>query len=267
MIRFAILTLVWTAAFARNADTVLDSDALLQRIRTRMVSYVSQLPNYTCHQVVDRFLRSANSGRLEPVDRVEFEVAFVGNMELFAKPGAERFEEQSISTIVPNGTIGNGGFASHVQTLFLGNVASFEFFGRSKKHGHTTFRYDFRVPREKSRFLVRHGSRNGIIGYRGSFWVDAETLDPVRLEIRGEDIPPQIGVRSVDRVIRYTPTRVVNSEVLLPRKSEMTATDEVGNYSLNIISLEKCREFTGQSVVTYSAPAEGKAAGERIPDN
>jgi hypothetical protein len=43
----------------------------------------------------------------------------------------------------------------------------------------------------------------------------------------------------------------------MPRKSELAATDDVGNYSLNLISLDQCREFTGQSTITYGAPAPG----------
>jgi hypothetical protein len=229
-----------------------------------MAQHLAQLPNYTCHQVVDRFIRRASSGGLSRFDRQEVEVAFVGNRELFARPGDERFEEQSISKLIPVGTIGNGAFGSHANSLFSDDIATFEYEGPSKKDGHKTFRYNFRVPQEKSHFLIKHDSAQGIVGYKGSFWVDEETLDLVRLELKVDRIPSHIGVSMVQETMRYQMVKIHDSEFWLPRKAELAATDSTGNYSLDIITLENCREYSGQSVVTFDAPVpkSGEASRE-----
>ena len=102
--KFAMLTIELvvvfdsTAAFPAELPNAEDPEVLLQRIRTRMSEHLAQLPNYTCHQVVDRLIRRANSGSLDRVDTVEFEVAFVGRKELFSKTGGSRFEEESMIT-------------------------------------------------------------------------------------------------------------------------------------------------------------------------
>jgi len=229
---------------------------LLQRIRNKVTAHLSQLPNYTCHEVVDRLSRLLNSGSSEHHDTLELEVAFVGNKELYARSGETLFEEQSIHNIVPSGTIGSGTFGSIAANVFSGNMSSFQYRGPSKKDGHQTFRYDFRVPRENSQFLVRRKSAEGIAGYKGSFWVDMETLDLVRLEIKVDDIPSHVGVRSIQETMRYKMVKFRNSDFLLPRDSEMAVADEAGYYSLNRIGLERCREFAGESVVTYGAPVD-----------
>jgi len=230
---------------------------LLQRIRSQMATHFSQLPNYTCHQVTDRLLRRAYTGSLERVDSVELEVAFVSNKELFSRPGDTRFEEREIHNLVPAGTIGNGAFGGHVSTIFSGDAATFTFVGTFKKDGHRTFRYEFSVPQEKSHFLVRHASAQGIVGYKGSLWVDVETLDLVRFELKADHIASYIGVSSIEESMRYSSMRIGNSTFLLPKTSQLAVADQAGNYSLNMIRLERCREFTGESVVTYGAPDNG----------
>jgi hypothetical protein len=104
-----------------QCQTIQDPEILLQRIRDRMTAHLSQLPNYTCHEAVDRLMRRANSGTFERLDRLELEVALVGNKELFARAGEGHFEEQEIHKMVPGGTIGNGAFGSYVETVLSGD--------------------------------------------------------------------------------------------------------------------------------------------------
>jgi hypothetical protein len=56
--------------------------------------------------------------------------------------------------------------------------------------------------------------------------------------------------------MRYTMVRTRNSDFLLPRNSELSASDSLGNHSLIMITLKGCREFAGESVVTYGAPVD-----------
>jgi hypothetical protein len=66
--------------------------------------------------------------------------------------------------------------------------------------------------------------------------------------------------------MRYTMVRIRNSDFLLPRNSELSASDSLGNHSLIMITLKGCREFAGESVVTYGAPVDQNSADRRHPD-
>jgi hypothetical protein len=246
-------------------QTVENPDQLLQRIRKRMLAHISQLSNYTCHEVIDRLVRPINSGRLEHLDRLELEVAFVGNEELFLRPGEALFREREVHNIVTTGTISNGAFGSHIEAVLSGDAAALRYVGESKADGHKALRYDFSVPQEKSHFLVRHNSAEGIVGFKGSFWVDAETLDLVRVELKADDMPAYVGVNLVQESLHYKTMQIGRTEFVLPRKSELSTVDRSGNYSINMITLEKCREFSGQSVVTYDGPAQGTSADRQAP--
>ena len=250
-----------TGAFAADTRTAEDPELLLQRIRSRITAHLSQLHNYTCHVVIDRMVRSSRTSSFDHRDTVELEVAFVGDRELFSRAGETRFEEKPIHQIVPHGMIGNDAFGSHDDDVFSGDAATFKYAGSCKKDGHRTFRYNFRVPQESSRLLVKqNNSADATVGYQGSFWVDAETLDMVRLEWKTDHIPPSVGLHSVEKSMRYKAVRIGNSDFLLPLHSELASFDQGGNYRLNTISLERCLEFTGESVVTYGKPTDGASA-------
>ena len=265
LIEFTVLVLSCNALGA-EPPIVDDPEILLSRIRNKVAEHLSQLPNYTCHEVIDRFGRPLNSGALERLDTVELEVAFVGNRELFARPAGTRFEEQSIFKIVSTGTIGSGAFGAHAEGVFSGDAATFKYVGPSKKEGHQTFRYDFNVPQDKSHFLVRHNSAEAIVAYRGSFWADAETLELVRLELKADHIPSYVEVGMVKDVMRYKPVQIRDSTFLLPYKSELAAIETAsGFYYMNIVNLERCREFTGESVVKFGAPIDTPSADRATP--
>ena len=237
-----------------------DPEALFQRIRSRLSDHLSQMPNYTCHESIHRMVGVRGSWQF--ADTVELEVAFVGDQELFSRPGENRFGAQPVEQIVRGGTIGNSVLGSHIDNIFARNEVEFQYAGRGKKDGHHTFRFNLHVPIEKSRFRVRHEGAEGMAGYDGSIWVDAETLDPVRVEFRVNRIPPHVGVRLIEESLHYKNVKIGNSQFALPDHSELAATDDLGNSSLNLVKLDRCREFAADSVVRYGSPSQGSAARE-----
>jgi hypothetical protein len=250
---------------AAESTVVEDPEALLHRIRSKVAEHLSQLPNYTCHEVINRLFRPLNNSSGQ-MDTVELEVAFLGGKELFSRAGESQFQDQPISKIVSAGTIGSGSFGSLADSVFVEDSASFRYVGQSKKDGHYSVHYEFEVPQEKSHFLLQRAGAHGIVGYKGSFWADIDTLDLVQMEIKADRIPSTLGIRFVEEKMRYTPVRIRDSEFLLPRHTELAASDAAGNYSLNATSLEKCREFVGQSVVTFQTPGDGASADRQAPE-
>ncbi len=256
-----VLFSCWTSAPAAEVRANEDPDVLLQRIRSKIAEHLSRLRNYTCHVAIDRMERAVSSTHLDRRDSVGFDVAFVGDRELFSRPGAAQFAEQPISQIVSRGMIGNDTFGSHDDDVFLGDGPTFKYAGSCKRDGHNTFRYNFRVPLETTRLSVKNGaSADAMVAYQGSFWVDTETLEMVRLTWKTDQIPPSVGIRSIEKSMQYKVVHVGNSDFVLPLHSELTSFDERGGYRWNTITLKDCREFSGGSTVTYGAPVDDAAA-------
>jgi hypothetical protein len=236
-------------------------EGLFLRIKAHITDHLAHLPQYTCHETIQRRIMVRNTWQY--LDTVELEVAFAGQEELYSRPGSDRFGEQGVEQIAGGGTIGNGALGSHIDLIFSRDAAEFKFGGACKKDGHKTFRYDLHVPIDQSGFRVRRAGAEGMAGYDGSVWVDADTLDLVRVDFKVNRIPAHIGVRLIEESLHYKNVTIGKSEFDLPDHSELGAFDAQGTYSLNTIKLDRCREFTADSVVKYGSPSEGTAARER----
>ncbi len=55
--------------------------SLLSRIRTKVAENLKRLPNYTCTQTIIRSLRRTPAAKLQRLDTVRLEVAYVGGKE------------------------------------------------------------------------------------------------------------------------------------------------------------------------------------------
>jgi hypothetical protein len=259
------MLLASTADFGQSRVTE-DPEATLQQIRTKVAEQLSRLPNYTCHEGIDRLVQWLNgSGRMDQ-DRVDLEVAFVGKRELFARPGESQFQEQDLRKLVPTGTIGDGFFATVPKLLFLDNGVVFHYTGVVNKDHHKTDRYDFKVPEEKSGFLVRHDSAQSIVGFQGSIWADVDTHDLVRIEFKADHIPARVNLRHVAEKIRYGVVRIRDSDVLLAGHAEIETYDSDGIHTLDAVKLENCREFSAESSVQFGKPLDSETKDRRDPD-
>jgi len=251
------------AALAEKLQITEDSQ-LLERIRSRMADHRSRLRNYTCHVVINRLIRPGNFGQIAHQDQLELEVAFVGERELFARSGETRFAEQAVDHIVPAGLIDNDSFGSHNELIFFGDAATFLFLGSTKKDGHQAFRFNFQVPERSSRITITGPAKTNIaVPYKGSLWVDAETSDVVRLEWETQITQTFSNIRAIHKVVRYKAARIGDSDFMLPLNSTLAAANKDGTYLLNIIRLERCLEFRGESTITFDAPAAGAAGSEQ----
>jgi hypothetical protein len=249
------------AAVVLQAQSGDDPESVFQRIKARSAEHLARLPNYTCHENIERLRRVR--GTFQHLDTVELEVAFVGQEELFAPSGGTRFGEQSIEKLVSGGTIGNSALGSHIDFIFSRNGAEFKYGGACKKDGRKALRYDLRVPTERSGFRVRHNGSVGMAGYEGSVWVDPDTFDLVRVDFKVNQIPSYLKVRLIEESLHYKKLTIGNSEFSLPDHSELSATDDMGNYTLNMIKLDRCHEFGAESLVKYGSTVEGSASRDR----
>lgn len=227
-----------------------------------MSDILSRLPNYTCLQTIERMRRRAPARKLELVDMVRLEVALVDGNELFSWPGAGRFEDTEISDMVHGGAIGNGNFALHARGVFMSRAPSFTYIGEQEWNGREALRWDYRVPLNLSGYTLKMGPVEARTAYRGSFWVDADSLDLMRLEVHAVDIPAQLLLKSAQDAVEYARMNIGGRSFLLPKMSQMTLVDVDGSESRNRTEFSSCRQYTGESVLSFDDPAETAAVSQ-----
>jgi hypothetical protein len=226
---------------------------LLGRIKVRVAENLSGLPNYTCTQTIERSHRRPSSKKYELGDTLRLEVALVEGKELYSWPGAERFEERDLGEMV-GGTIGNGEFALFAKAVFLSNTARLSVDGKEVIDGREMVRLRYLVPRLVSGYTMRIGGAKGIVGYEGRAWVDAGSLDLLRLEVLANDIPAHLSLLQGLDMIEYQRQRIGDSDFLLPKSSEMTMTSLDGGETRNRSVFSRCRQYGSSSTLTFADP-------------
>jgi hypothetical protein len=228
---------------------------LLARIRAVASENARRIPDFTCGMTVERSVRRARSGRFEPSDTLRLEVAFSGGKELYAWPGAKRFDASDISDVVgTGGAIGTGDFAAHVQSVLLSDSPSYRYIGREPLNGHETHRFDYHVLRERSKYFMRIPPVEENVAYHGSFWVDQISMDIVRLVVNVTEPPPTLPLRSSRKVIDLERQKIGETEFLLPLASEVEMELKDGAASLNRTRFQNCHQFRGESSLTFEDP-------------
>lgn len=231
----------------------------LARIKRNIEHELAALPNYTCVETIGRWRREDPNRPFRFVDTVRLEVEVVKNRELYSWPGANAFNEQTIRE-VKGGIISTGSFAIAAQTVFVNNTSTIIWRGEEESRGRHALRWDYTIPYNLSGWTVQFRGRAERVGETGSFWVDAGSLDLLRLEAHAAEIPPGLGVTAVEDTLDYARIRIGSQDPLLPQSVQSGLVETGGQQSRNVIEFSHCRQFAAETSVTFGgAPAIGKA--------
>jgi len=126
---------------------------------------------------------------MKPSDRVRINVAIVGGKGCM-HGRARGFDDRSLADMIGNGFISDGDFASMPSNVFVHHNAAIKFAGRETQDGRALLRYDLKSPSFRSGWHVRLRNASGIVGVKGWFLADANTLDLVRFVFAAQDLPP-----------------------------------------------------------------------------
>jgi hypothetical protein len=241
-----------------------DLDALAQ-IRARMMFNLRHQPNYTCIETIERAARPKLTNKLKIIDTLRLEVALVDGKELFAWPGSKKFEDSDVTQMVKTGAIGNGNFGTHAQALFSTRSATFHYMGAQDFQGKKAIRFDYNVPQMLSGYRIRVATASAIVGYHGSFYAEPTTFDMERIEVIADDIPPALLLASTEDKIDYAVTRIGDGDFLLPSQSELSMIGLQGGEEHNHVKFTSCRQFSGESVVTFEDAPSSKPDIAPVP--
>src|SRR5579863_6212170 len=213
----------------------------LTKIRLRMIFNLQHQPNYTCVETIERSSRAKLTNKLKLVDTLRLEVALVGGREMFAWPGAKKFDDSDLTKMVTTGAIGDGNFATHARALFTTRSATFHYLGEEDFQGKKAIRFDYDVPQMLSGYRIRVSAASAIVGYHGSFYADPATFDMDRIVVMADDLPPDLMLASTENKIDYAITRIGEDDFLLPAQSELSMIGIQGGEERNHVKFTSCR--------------------------
>jgi VWFA-related protein len=220
------------------------------RFQEKIRRDITGISNYTCLETIARERRTPPSNEFKPVDTVRLEVSMVAGKELYSNPG-HRFEDREVTSLVNSGAIGSGMFSMLVRNLFVRGRGDLRYTRAENLAGRRAVRYDFRLTRQESDLRFKVASFSEMVAARGSFWFDPITLDLVRLEIHGQDIPDNLHINNAVVRVDYGRARIGDSEALLPKRSELTMTFLNGVTYRDAIGFSQCHEYRAESTIAF----------------
>ena len=240
------LALAWIAA-AQGPSPELQ---LLERIQSHMRGELSQLPNYTCLETLARFNNESKPrGRLEPLDTVQLEIAYSNRREWYGAPGDRNFSSDNPRELVGSGMIGTGAFAIILTNIF--HSALITYGGLEELGGRMAAKYDFRMPGKALEISIPGGL--GTVGLEGSFRVDPQSLDLIRLDTRAIDIPPYLPLEADSSTVYYARTQIGEYSALLAQQADLHMLESRGVENYDRIEFTHCRAFSAQSAIRFDS--------------
>jgi hypothetical protein len=177
--------------------------------------------------------------------------------------------DTEIGEMVKGGAIGTGTFALHAKAVFMGGAATYKYEGTEEMLGRKTHKWTFVVPQIRSGYHLRDGIAEAVVGYSGAFWIEAATLDAMRLEVHADEIPQTLRLASTSDTVEYRRVRIGESDFLLPSGAELHMVDRSGNENINRTTFSRCRQYSGESRLLLDDAAVAEAAQkqpERVMD-
>jgi hypothetical protein len=187
-------------------------------------------------------------------------VALADDREINSWAGASRFEEGDIDEFIPEGAIGTGPFAASLLSVFEARNPKFVFEGQTMADVRRVFEYSFSVSKEQSHYRVKARKDWVTTGYTGTLLVDPATAELVRLTVRTDELPPATSLCESQSTLEFGMVRLSANDYLLPRVTRQRFLARDGGEHENTITFSACREYLGESVVSFGGQAEGTSA-------
>ncbi len=273
-----ILTFVCSLGLAAAAGY--NPSEVLGRAVEKAIARAQTTPNYTCVETVKReyFEPVASSlardcpvlleQRLHPtpdmllrlysIDRLRLDVTMSSKGEIFSWSGASRFEDHDISQLVRNGPMGTGGFGGFLTAIFSSDARKFTFVRSLTVGGRICMEYSFQVAQPDSHYKVKAGDSWVFIAYSGTFQVDAETADVLSMSITSGDSPAATAICQVTTSIDFARLQIGSAEFMLPRQTRQRFVYPHVEETENTTQFANCREFRGESTLTFSPEETAK---------
>ncbi len=260
-----------------------DPDALLQQARVRLQAIARGLERYVCIETVNRnYYRrvtprdtpvaadtaaacgpsaaetavAGETRELQSTDRVRLEVTVSQSRELHSWPGATGFDTRDVDELIRDGPVSTGSFGAYLSSIFDRAGVAFHFNGERSAAGKAVLEYRYRVSLAASLLRVKAGAGWVIVPYEGEFQLDPQSLDLARLTIRIKDLPPETPFCQASTTLDYQKLRIGDSDVLLPRQSQLEIVNSGGRETRNDTTFANCREYQADSELNFDLPTD-----------
>lgn len=198
-------------------------DPIIEEVRSNVMAYSDELPDFICNQEITRYLDLEASGAWQKYDNLTYEVSYHKKSESY-KPINVIGRPVTLPLDQAGGATSSGDFGIRLAQLFKPETkASFKPAGAERLGARQTLIYDFRVAQAFSNWQIKADNLPPIIaGYSGSVWIDAETKRVLKIEMAADNLPRDYPVTQAEGSTDYDMVKLrgLEMEFLLPVRAE-----------------------------------------------
>jgi hypothetical protein len=250
-----------------------DPAEVLQRAKALVLASEANRPNYTCVETVVRdyykplastlpracpvLLEARRNPTLDMqlnlvlTDRLRLDVAMTGEGEIYSWVGASKFEEGTIDHVVRSGPMGTGSFGGLLAEVFGEVDRQIRFTRTVQAEGRSLMEYSFQASKEQSGYRIKAATSWIRISYSGTFQVDATTGSVTRVHLETGELPAAAEACASSTSMELGSVRIGGGEFLLPTRSRQRFVSTTGEEAENTTTFSACREYLGESKVTF----------------
>ena len=230
----------------------LSTDAIILEARSAADTFTADLPNFLVKQVTTRYAGSADAGNWRQLDVVTADLVCVDGKEDY-----RNIQVNGRPTDRPIESTGSWSTGEWVVTLqdILSPATDAGFTKRRMEQvgGRPAFVFDFAVSEDNSHWvLVSPSGRQYRVAFKGSLWIDKDSLRVLRIEQRTTSMPRGCPYESALSTVEYGYVNILGKNALLPVSSEnVGCMSGGGSCSRNVISFQNYRKFTAESDIKF----------------
>ncbi len=222
-----------------------NASAVLSIACKNSLERVTHLPDYLCDERIVR--QTTDHEKSDHSDIILAQVRFSEGHETYSVTQINgRPPDRAFSWV--SGFSSFGEFASVLRALFdPGNETEFTFRKDTKFDSRPALLYEFTVRRanNKSLWHVNTSGYRLYPGYKGRLWLDPASAQPMRIEMRAQELPAGFPFPSLSLFVEFAETSLGDgSKFVLPVQSQSLACDiKDRNCLRNKITFTRCRKF------------------------
>jgi len=237
----------------------------LEKSRELAFTFTDGLPNYTCQEVVTRYMSETHAGTMwKPQDVVSEEVVWNKDHEEYRntqidgkKVNPDKMGDRAWST---------GEFGTVLlDLLHPATDAHFTFVRVAMMHHVQTMMFDFIVDQPHSHWTIHEGGQLTRPGFSGTIWFDKATGSVLRLEYSADDLPKEFPSDTAETTLDYDNVQLGQKRFLLPVHSEVLICHRGSSIcAKNVIDFRNYHKFGAESDIKFAdeqnAPALAPSA-------
>ncbi len=228
-------------------------DPLVQRAREASGAFFEMLPNFVCQQSTTRSYAGADK-HWRTVDQVTAEVLYDHGHESYRDVKLNGRSTGRSMMDLP-GSRSTGEFGSTLRGLLDPEAgALYKFHSNASLPGFSTAIYDFAVSGDQSFWRITAGSQMLMTAYTGKIWIDRNSGNVVRLEMKAVDIPPTFPFQRVEAQVDFGPAVLPSGRYFLPERAENVSCNDPTSCSRNVIEFRNYHKYIGESTISFDSP-------------